>query len=40
MAVISLFVPFLPMLALQILLLNLLSDMPLVAVVTDKVHPR
>ncbi|MGC9048809.1 MAG: cation-translocating P-type ATPase [Patescibacteria group bacterium] len=38
MAAISLFVPFLPMLAVQIFLLNLLSDMPLVAVATDHVQ--
>lgn len=40
MAAISLFIPFLPMLAVQILLLNLLSDMPLVAVATDNVQLR
>jgi len=38
MVAISLVIPFLPMLAVQILLINLLSDLPLVAVVTDKVH--
>jgi len=37
MAIISLFIPFLPMLAIQILLLNLLTDIPLIAVATDKV---
>lgn len=36
-AVISLFIDFLPMLPLQILLSNLLSDLPLVSIVTDKV---
>ncbi len=36
-AVASLFVPFLPMLPVQILLLNLLTDMPLIAVVGDTV---
>lgn len=40
MAFISLFIPFLPMLAVQILLVNLLSDIPLVAVVTDRVRPK
>ncbi len=33
----SLIVPFLPMLPVQILLLNLLSDFPMVAIATDKV---
>jgi Mg2+-importing ATPase len=37
MAVISLIVPFLPMLAVQILLVNLLSDLPHLAVATDNV---
>lgn len=36
-AVISLFIDFLPMLPIQILLSNLLSDLPLVSIVTDKV---
>lgn len=37
MALISLILPFLPMLATQILLVNLLSDLPMVAVSTDNV---
>lgn len=36
-AAISLFLPFLPMLPSQILLVNLLSDFPLIAVASDKV---
>ncbi len=36
-AVISLFVPFLPMLPVQILLGNLLSDFPLISIVSDSV---
>ncbi len=36
-AVISLFIPFLPMLPIQILLGNLLSDFPLIAIATDSV---
>lgn len=36
-AVIFLFIDFLPMLPIQILLSNLLSDLPLVSIVTDKV---
>ncbi len=36
-AVISLFIPFLPMLPVQILLGNLLSDFPLISIVTDSV---
>jgi Mg2+-importing ATPase len=36
-AVISLFINYLPMLPIQILLSNLLSDLPLVSIVTDKV---
>lgn len=36
-AIISLAIPFLPMLPIQILLVNLLSDFPLIAVATDKV---
>jgi len=36
-AVISLFIPFLPMLPVQILLGNLLSDFPLISIVTDHV---
>jgi len=36
-AVISLMIPFLPMLPIQILLVNLLSDFPLIAVASDKV---
>jgi len=40
MATISLILPFLPMLAVQILLVNLLSDFPLIAVSTDNVDPN
>jgi Mg2+-importing ATPase len=36
-AIISLMIPFLPMLPIQILLVNLLSDFPLIAVASDKV---
>jgi Mg2+-importing ATPase len=36
-AIVSLFVDFLPMLPLQILLLNLLSDFPMIAIATDTV---
>lgn len=36
-AISSLFIPFLPMLALQILLVNLLSDFPAIAIATDNV---
>ncbi len=36
-AIISLFIDFLPMLPLQILLVNLLSDFPMIAIATDKV---
>ncbi|PJE57507.1 MAG: hypothetical protein COU82_01605 [Candidatus Portnoybacteria bacterium CG10_big_fil_rev_8_21_14_0_10_38_18] len=36
-AVISLMIPFLPMLPIQILLVNLLSDFPLIAVASDRV---
>ena len=39
-AVISLFIKFLPMLPVQILLGNLLSDFPLIAVTTDSVDPE
>lgn len=37
LAIISLLIPYLPMLAIQLLLLNLLSDFPLIAVASDKV---
>jgi Mg2+-importing ATPase len=40
MAGISLLLPFLPMLPTQILLLNLLSDLPLVSVATDTLDPE
>ena len=40
MAAISLLFPFLPMLPTQILLLNLLTDLPLVAVATDTLDPQ
>ncbi len=36
-AIVSLFVTFLPMLPIQILLLNLLSDVPLISIATDRV---
>jgi Mg2+-importing ATPase len=36
-AIISLMIPFLPMLPIQILLINLLSDFPLIAVASDSV---
>ncbi|MGB2580571.1 MAG: HAD-IC family P-type ATPase, partial [Minisyncoccia bacterium] len=36
-AISSLFIPFLPMLAIQILLVNLLSDFPAIAIATDTV---
>ncbi|NMC35578.1 HAD-IC family P-type ATPase [Candidatus Beckwithbacteria bacterium] len=38
-AISSLVIPFLPMLPIQILLVNLLSDFPLIAVATDSVDP-
>lgn len=37
MAIVSLFIPFLPMLPIQILLVNLLSDFPMISVATDTV---
>ena len=40
MAVASLFLPFLPLLATQILLNNLLSDVPVAAIATDNVDPE
>ncbi len=39
-AIASLFVPFLPMLPLQILLVNLLSDFPMISIATDTVEPK
>ena len=39
-AISSLFIPFLPMLPLQILLVNLLSDFPAIAIATDTVDPE
>ena len=39
-AISSLFIPFLPMLALQILLVNLLSDFPAIAIASDNVDPE
>ena len=39
-AVSSLFIPFLPMLPLQILLVNLLSDFPTIAIASDNVEAR
>lgn len=39
-AVVSLFIDFLPMLPIQILLLNLLSDVPLIAIATDRVASK
>jgi Mg2+-importing ATPase len=38
-AISSLFIPFLPMLPLQILLVNLLSDFPMISIATDNVDP-
>jgi len=38
-AVSSLFIPFLPMLPLQLLALNLLSDFPMISIATDNVDP-
>ncbi|MSU75390.1 MAG: HAD family hydrolase [Candidatus Magasanikbacteria bacterium] len=38
-AVASLIIPYLPMLPVQILLLNLLSDFPMIAIAADKVDP-
>ncbi len=38
-ALASLFLPFVPLLPIQILLLNLLSDFPMIAVATDNVDP-
>jgi Mg2+-importing ATPase len=38
-AIVSLFIDYLPMLPLQILLLNLLSDMPMISIATDTVDP-
>lgn len=40
MAIASLFLPFLPLLAKQILLNNLLADIPSMAIATDRVDPR
>lgn len=39
-AIISLFINFLPMLPLQILVVNLLSDFPMIAIATDNVEMR
>jgi Mg2+-importing ATPase len=39
-ALASLFLPFVPLLPIQILLLNLLSDFPMIAVATDNVDPE
>jgi len=39
-AVSTFFIPTLPMLPLQILLLNLLSDFPMIAIATDRVEPE
>lgn len=39
-AVASLFIEYLPMLPIQILLLNLLSDTPMIALATDNVNPQ
>lgn len=38
-AIASLLIDFLPMLSVQILLLNLLSDFPMIAIATDKIDP-
>ena len=37
LAIVSLFIPFLPMLPIQILLVNLLSDFPMISIATDTV---
>nr|HPH78963.1 cation transporting ATPase C-terminal domain-containing protein [bacterium] len=37
LAIISLIIPYLPMLAIQLLLLNLLSDLPMIAIASDTV---
>lgn len=39
LAIASLVLPFLPMLPLQVLLVNLLSDFPMVAIATDSIDP-
>lgn len=39
-AIVSLMIPFLPMLPIQILLVNLLSDFPMITVATDTVGPE
>jgi Mg2+-importing ATPase len=39
-AIATLLIPFLPMLPIQILLVNLLSDFPLIAIATDSVDPE
>jgi len=39
-ALASLFLPFVPLLPIQILLLNLLSDFPMIAIATDTVDPE
>ncbi len=39
-AIVSLFIDFLPMLPLQILLVNILSDIPMLALATDNVDPE
>lgn len=40
LALVSLFIDYLPMLPLQILLVNLLSDFPMIAIATDTVDPE
>ena len=39
-AIVSLFIDFLPMLPLQILLVNLLSDFPMITIAADRVDPQ
>jgi len=39
LAIVSLFIDFLPILPIQILLINLLSDFPMIAVATDNIDP-
>lgn len=39
-AISSLFIPYLPMLPIQILLVNLLSDFPMISIATDNIDPE
>lgn len=40
LAIASLFIPFLPMLPVQILLVNLLSDFPMISIAADRIDPK